>query len=82
MSPETFKKLRVRINWVTDELTKNDIIDSKRPYGNAFIPGDIAEILEWEIKDDISDEQVAEAYRLHEEILNFYRQDPFLFISN
>ena len=43
-------------------------IDCKRPYGNSFVEGDIAEILGWKTKDDeLSDEQYDRAVQIHSE---------------
>lgn len=44
-------------------------IDPKRPYGNSDVEKDIAEILQWGIKEDeeLSDSQMEEAYKLHKE---------------
>lgn len=44
-------------------------IDCKRPYGNSYVAGDVAEILGWEIDDynDLSDEEISRAMKIHEE---------------
>ncbi len=44
-------------------------IDCKRPYGNSYVVGDIAEILGWENEDgdELSEEQISNATALHAE---------------
>lgn len=43
-------------------------IDCKRPYGNSFVEGDIAKILEWDILEDgLTDYQYEIASKLHSE---------------
>jgi hypothetical protein len=38
--------------------------DAKRPFGNSYVPGDIAEILKWDIneKEGLTEEQVDKAW--------------------
>lgn len=41
-------------------------IDPKRPYGNSYVAGDVAEILGWEIEEDgLTDDQFEDAMMLH-----------------
>lgn len=55
------------IRWEDCE-TGAPAIDCKRPYGNSYVPGDIAEILGWEIGEDgLTEEQKKKAYALHKE---------------
>ena len=55
------------IGWEDCE-TGAPAIDCKRPYGNSYVPGDIAEILGWELGEDgLTDEQEDLAYALHKE---------------
>jgi len=44
-------------------------IDPKRPYGNGYVPGDVAEILGWERNEDgeLTDDQESDAYQIHGE---------------
>lgn len=44
-------------------------IDMKRPYGNSFVAGDVAEILGWEFDqdDELSDEMIENAMTIHRE---------------
>lgn len=55
------------VDWYNSEYGA-PMINPKRPYGNSDVELDIAEILEWEIKNnELSDEQSNEASKLHEE---------------
>ena len=55
------------VSWFDGEFGAPSI-DPKRPYGNSYVEGDIAEILGWEIiNDELSDEQCREASKLHDE---------------
>lgn len=44
-------------------------INCKRPYGNNYVEGDIAEILKWKVDEDgeLTDEQYELAEKLHKE---------------
>ncbi len=45
-------------------------IDPKRPYGNSYVPGDVAEILGWVPRGgdvELTDDQRADAYAIHRE---------------
>lgn len=61
---------RFVVNWSNCEYGAPEI-NPKRPYGNSFVEGDIAEILgiDGEVKDDgeklLSDKQQDELYKIH-----------------
>jgi hypothetical protein len=57
---------RACIGWCDDE-TGAPQIDPKRPYGNSFVEGDIADILGWSFDEDLSEEQFEKASLLHSE---------------
>lgn len=43
-------------------------IDPKRPYGNSYVEGDIAEILGWKTQNDkLTDQQCKDARKIHDE---------------
>jgi hypothetical protein len=62
---------RMRVRWDGCEYGA-PAIDSKRPYGNSNVEGDIAEILGWEYKEDpwdgIPDDVRAEAADIHSQM--------------
>lgn len=44
-------------------------VDGKRPFGNSYIPRDIANILNWKLPNsDLSDEQLKQANKLFKEL--------------
>ena len=43
-------------------------IDCKRPYGNSYVPADVAEILEY----DVDDEEVYDNDALNEELMQWH----------
>lgn len=45
-------------------------IDCKRPYGNSYVAGDVAQILGWEVGEDgLTEKQEDEAHKIHFETL-------------
>ena len=55
VTPDHIKLLQhMYVSWFDCEYGA-PCIDPKRPYGNSFVEGDIAEILGWDIDDDYSD---------------------------
>jgi hypothetical protein len=60
------------LQWQSDEFGAPEV-DPKRPYGNSFVEGDVADILGWERLGEeegfLSPEQEREAQRLHRETL-------------
>ena len=62
---------RAYVGW-DDCETGAPAIDCKRPYGNSYVVGDVAEILGWEIADErdgLTSVQVDRALELHRETL-------------
>lgn len=62
---------RAYVRWEDCE-TGAPAIDCKRPYGNSYVAGDVAEILGWEIadsEDGLTSEQEDRALALHGETL-------------
>ena len=57
---------RAYVGW-DDCETGAPAIDCKRPYGNSYVPGDVAEILGWEVGEELTDEQYDRAMELHSE---------------
>jgi len=59
---------RAYVRW-DDCETGAPAIDCKRPYGNSDVPGDVAEILEWDVDEDegLTDEQAERALAIHAE---------------
>lgn len=60
-----------RANWGWwDCETGAPAMDCKRPYGNSYVPGDIAELLGWSRDKDgeLSEAQEDIAYRIHAEL--------------
>lgn len=61
----------LRNSCVCDRLTDCEYgaaeIDPKRPYGNSYVAGDIAELLGWEFDPDdgLTHEQADAAYEIH-----------------
>jgi hypothetical protein len=68
ITEDHIKLLRAaEVRWEDCE-TGAPAIDCKRPYGNSWVWGDVAEILGWPIDDEgLTDEQEDEARRLHQE---------------
>ena len=56
------------VDWYDAEFGAPSI-DPKRPYGNSYVEGDIAEILGWKLDEDdeLSDKQLSEANKIHNE---------------
>jgi hypothetical protein len=52
------------VSWCDDE-TGAPQIDPKRPYGNSYVEGDIAEILGWKVGEELTDQQREKAMQLH-----------------
>lgn len=42
-------------------------IDPKRPYGNSYVSGDIADILNFDVEDELTDKQEDLAWDFHKE---------------
>lgn len=58
---------RAYVRWENSE-TGAPAIDSKRPYGNSYVPGDVADILGWKIEDEdgeLTVQQYDKAMELH-----------------
>jgi len=60
---------RMYVNWNAGEYGA-PTIDCKRPYGNSYIPKDIASILGWKLDEDdeLTEDQEEKAMGLHEEV--------------
>ena len=54
------------VSWCAEE-TGSPQIDPKRPYGNSDVPMDVAEILGWDVGEELTGEQEEEAMILHGE---------------
>jgi hypothetical protein len=55
------------VDWYDCE-TGAPAIDCKRPYGNKYVPGDIAKILGWKVHENgLTDAQEDKAYQIHSE---------------
>lgn len=54
----------VWVNWENSEFGA-PAIDCKRPYGNSYVQGDIAEILGWKRGEELTEQQEEKAYTLH-----------------
>lgn len=80
--PTTFKltknhiKLLSRAYWRMNEYeTGAPEIDGKRPYGNSFVAGDVAEIIGMKVdkEEGMTDEQERDCLNLHHETLTAIR---------
>lgn len=60
---------KMYVSWWDCE-TGAPCIDPKRPYGNSYVPGDVAEILGYETNEDgdLTEDQEERAIALHEEM--------------
>lgn len=76
---ETHLKLLKRLNFqfIHDSYTGSVTVDSKRPYGESYIEGSIAEIIGLEGYDpldgEISDEDIKMLTELHESMVTVLR---------
>jgi hypothetical protein len=69
LTADHLKLLRAaNVGW-SDYETGAPEIDGKRPYGNSFVAGDVAELLGWTVDDEdgLTDEQVDTALTIHRE---------------
>lgn len=69
VTPDHIKLIRAfYVEWWDCE-TGAPAINPKRPYGNRYVPGDVADILGWERTEDgeLTDEQESLAYEIHGE---------------
>jgi hypothetical protein len=57
---------RAYVSWEDCEFGA-PCIDCKRPYGNSYVEGDIAEILGWSVGEELSFQQLEKASELHQE---------------
>lgn len=59
---------RFNVSWDSGEYGAPSI-DCKRPYGNSYVEGDIADILGWQYKEEegLSEEQLYDADKIHNE---------------
>lgn len=81
---------KANIDWRDSEAGAPGI-DSKRPYGNGYVAGDVAEILGWRVNEDegLTDDQESDALEIHREteqalqiVLRCYPATPGAYVRN
>lgn len=81
---------RIYVGWQDCETGAPEI-DPKRPYGNSYVPGDVAEILGWPVDEDgeLSEEDEERALALHREtdtalqvVLNAKTFEPGIYVAD